>query len=810
MRGTEIIASMVDKVYVTALTSQKSGGPASKHHAPKSAQVQSHPCFVLQLTCPPDSYDVLCEPDKTMAVFSNPHLVKLCVKKLLLLMFGEYRPDLEAAVECLCGGDVSEQTEVRSRVRDMNDGSDAENTIPEVNNLYAVQAKGRAHAISSSNQSKDTTQRFDRTVMSESPDFKSVFLSKTPPETLINGKADPLSASQPISLFAEFEFSTTTPPYEEGRIVRTLSEEDKWKCELVRVPHNRMYVQSESSSDNESSGEDSLSSGAHINFKSKGVTVSRLPGLVESIDHDILSEDSNFSRDGNDEESVEHSVGVYDDSDNRDSDGSQYAHSQEDGSYGASGPFGSISSPTEYPDDGDSMELTHMAQRALNTDENMTYHHRKRASETHAHPQSVHNNMTDFSYPDPSTGSVTEGSDGRTLNLLEESITPVERAPDLPVNLFCTEFSDAFFSSRTSNAPAKLDFNALKKHGLSSNTALTLSTVIGKKRDLEADSVRHLSTLTPLDADFVSQDRRSSLLLPTRHNDADVTVKKAVAVDTKASVKLTKSMLSVDRLRIIGQVDAKYVLARSGSLMIIIDQHAADERVKLEEMLRGDGDSNRSRDTEGDSGGNRTIEGHNSSTPVSTIRMTGTMPLSDTIEITSSDLYVLVNRPKIFHSWGFLFELIPEEENSALRSTTSVKLTQVPVFYGEALNADDFIEFVHYVSDHSRWAAPHSLLKPPSLKRIAASKACRTAVKFGDILDLERCTDIMSKLSETDLPFQCAHGRPSAVPLTYLKQSRGYCISPSISSASRPLLYDAGPKYLKSPNYSRLTRLMNN
>jgi DNA mismatch repair ATPase MutL len=799
---------MVDKVYVTALTSQKSGGPASKHHAPKSAQVQSHPCFVLQLTCPPDSYDVLCEPDKTIAVFSNPHLVKLCVKKLLLLMFGEYRPDLEAAVDCLCGGDVSGLTEVRSRVRDMNDGSDVENTVPEVSNLYAVQAKGRAHAVYSSNQPKDTTLRFDRTVMSESPDFKSVFLSKTPPETLINGKADPLSASQPISLFAEFEFSTT-PPHEEGRIVGTLSEEDKWKCDIVRVPHHRMHVQSESSSDNESSGDDSLSSVAHYNSKSKGVTVSRLPGLVESIDHDILSEDSNFSRDGNDEESVGYSVGVYEDSDNRDSDGSQYAHNQEGGSFGASRPFGSsASSPTECPDE--SIELTHMAERALNTDDNVTYHQRKRALESHAQPQSVHGSMTDFSHTDPFIGSVTGGPDSRTSDLLEESITPVERAPDLPVNLFCTEFSDAFFSSRTSNGASKLDFNALEKHGLSSNTVSIQSTIIGKKRGFEADSARYLSMLTPFDADFISQDRRSSVLLLPRHNGADVTVKKAVAVDTKSSVKLTKNMLSVDRLRIIGQVDAKYVLARSGSLLIIIDQHAADERVKLEEMLRGDGDDNRDRNAEGDSGGDRINEGHNSNTPVSTIRLTGTMPLSDTVEITSSDLYVLVNRPKIFHSWGFLFDLMPEDENTALRSVTSVKLTQVPVFYGEALNADDFIEFVHYVSDHSRWAAPHSLLKPPSLKRIAASKACRTAVKFGDILDLERCTDIMSKLSQTDLPFQCAHGRPSAVPLTYLKQSRGHFISPSIDSTGRSNLYDAGPKYLKPPNYSRLTLLMNN
>ena len=781
MRGTELIASMVDKVYVTALTSQKSGGPASKHHAPKSAQLQSHPCFVLQLTCPPQSYDVLCEPDKTMAVFSNPNLVKLCVKKLLLLMFEEFRPDLAATVDilCGCGGVVSGFTEVRSRERDVNDGSDAENIVPEVCNLYAVQAKGRALAV----QSNEIFAG-----MTESPDFKSVFLSKTPPEDriLTDSKADQQFTSQPISLFSEFEFSTT-PPHGDGEeeILGMCGSDKKWKLDIARAPQNRMYGQSESSSDNESSGEDSFNGGTCFNAVGRGVTVSRLPGLVESIDHDILGYESNSPKDENDYESVSNSVDVYDDSDSSASEGSQYTINEEEGF-----PCSGTSSPIAGTDD-------RMSKRIL--DINVAHHKRTGAAETHAQPQSIDQSALDFSYPDPSHGYFNGASDYCNLNILEQSITPVERAAHLPVNLFCTEFSDAFFSSGTIQRTAKLDSNALEKHNLTESNDSTLSAMIGKKRLLEADNAQYLSMSTTLDADFLSQDRRSSLLRLPRHDSSDVTIKKSV--NTKVSVKLTKDMLSSDRLRIVGQVDAKYVLARTGSLMIIIDQHAADERVKLEEMLRGC--------TGRDSGVDETIKDDSSTTrTTSTIRMTGTISLSDIVEITSSDAYTLVNRPEIFTSWGFLFDLIPEDENAALRSMTSVNLKQVPVFYGEALNADDFIEFVHYVSDHSRWAAPHSLFTPPSLKRIAASKACRTAVKFGDILDLQKCTDIMSKLSETDLPFQCAHGRPSAVPLLHLQQPRGRSTSPHINSTIHPFNAITGPKYLKSPNYSRISLLI--
>lgn len=39
---------------------------------------------------------------------------------------------------------------------------------------------------------------------------------------------------------------------------------------------------------------------------------------------------------------------------------------------------------------------------------------------------------------------------------------------------------------------------------------------------------------------------------------------------------------------------------------------------------------------------------------------------------------------------------------------------------------------------------------------------------FGDRLDLDQCTRLVKQLARTELPFQCAHGRPSLVPLVAL------------------------------------------
>lgn len=39
------------------------------------------------------------------------------------------------------------------------------------------------------------------------------------------------------------------------------------------------------------------------------------------------------------------------------------------------------------------------------------------------------------------------------------------------------------------------------------------------------------------------------------------------------------------------------------------------------------------------------------------------------------------------------------------------------------------------------------------------------AIKFNDSLSIEACYSLVASLSSCQLPFQCAHGRPSIAPL---------------------------------------------
>ncbi|PCH40853.1 hypothetical protein WOLCODRAFT_99424 [Wolfiporia cocos MD-104 SS10] len=57
---------------------------------------------------------------------------------------------------------------------------------------------------------------------------------------------------------------------------------------------------------------------------------------------------------------------------------------------------------------------------------------------------------------------------------------------------------------------------------------------------------------------------------------------------------------------------------------------------------------------------------------------------------------------------------------------------------------------------------------PRELLGLVNSKACRGAIMFNDSLTIEQCQRLVKQLAKTALPFQCAHGRPSLVPLADL------------------------------------------
>ncbi|OEL36020.1 DNA mismatch repair protein MLH3, partial [Dichanthelium oligosanthes] len=98
--------------------------------------------------------------------------------------------------------------------------------------------------------------------------------------------------------------------------------------------------------------------------------------------------------------------------------------------------------------------------------------------------------------------------------------------------------------------------------------------------------------------------------------------------------------------------------------------------------------------------------------------------------------------------------------NILRRQTRLVTLVAVPCILGVNLTGKDLMEFIQQLDETDGSSA-----MPPAVLRILNFKACRGAIMFGDPLLPSECCLIIKELKATSLCFQCAHGRPTTVPI---------------------------------------------
>jgi DNA mismatch repair protein MLH3 len=68
---------------------------------------------------------------------------------------------------------------------------------------------------------------------------------------------------------------------------------------------------------------------------------------------------------------------------------------------------------------------------------------------------------------------------------------------------------------------------------------------------------------------------------------------------------------------------------------------------------------------------------------------------------------------------------------------------------------------------------------PQSILDLLNSRACRGAIMFNDPLSIEECKVLVSRLAKCAFPFQCAHGRPSMIPILDLRPQTAHGFLPS-------------------------------
>jgi len=271
----------------------------------------------------------------------------------------------------------------------------------------------------------------------------------------------------------------------------------------------------------------------------------------------------------------------------------------------------------------------------------------------------------------------------------------------------------------------------------------------GSKRDrcaccAPADGPFARSTLRRLSADgpfasssALSPQTTAAHALETWSNPAFTAASELpiVSVDALASSSMFKPPASLDAsdltdARIVAQVGDKFIVTvLRGDLIVAIDQHAADERISLEELWA------------------RVLMSPD--VPAEDARTPWPTPLS------AFEHAQLHANADIVRRWGWdWIDARSEREHE-------VHLTRLPTIRGTALGGDALREFIDQLAS----TTSQSSQPPRALHRLLASKACRGAIMFGDTLSKAECEIIIGALKLTTMPFACAHGRPTVAPL---------------------------------------------
>ncbi|KAM4665994.1 DNA mismatch repair protein Mlh3 isoform 6-T8 [Amazona ochrocephala] len=224
--------------------------------------------------------------------------------------------------------------------------------------------------------------------------------------------------------------------------------------------------------------------------------------------------------------------------------------------------------------------------------------------------------------------------------------------------------------------------------------------------------------------------------------------------------RFTKDM--VHSMQVLQQVDNKFIAClintrnemdkkADGNLLILVDQHAAHERIRLEQLITD------SYEKEAAACGKKKLLSSSISPPLE-------------IKVTEEQRRVLRCCYKNLEDLGL--ELSFPETNRSLilvrkvplcfieREANELRRKRQPVTKSivEELIQEQ-VELVQTTGGRTRGTLPLTFLK------VLASQACHGAIKFNEHLTLEESCRLIEALSSCQLPFQCAHGRPSMMPL---------------------------------------------
>ncbi|KAI9552299.1 putative MLH3 [Daphnia sinensis] len=266
-----------------------------------------------------------------------------------------------------------------------------------------------------------------------------------------------------------------------------------------------------------------------------------------------------------------------------------------------------------------------------------------------------------------------------------------------------------------------------------------------KRKQFSADDGSHFS---PKRRFNVGQFWTQPKLPP---NIAAANLNRLLTTALQRQCKFTKNVMS--NIRVINQVDQKFICCvtqeEDERYLVLVDQHAAHERICLERLLQ-------MHSTKSDDGYVQV-----QSSPIQPHLL---------LSFHSRDLEVIQKLSLELTRYGLHVQI----------SDSTVVVTRVPACFlareinevqrkRNSLYKDLVMALIEEtISEYTKNGRLSTCVLPVQIRNVLNSLACHGAIKFGDELSLLQCTQLVRALSQCDVPFQCAHGRPLLAPLLEL------------------------------------------
>ena len=225
--------------------------------------------------------------------------------------------------------------------------------------------------------------------------------------------------------------------------------------------------------------------------------------------------------------------------------------------------------------------------------------------------------------------------------------------------------------------------------------------------------------LQPADRSSPEDDRMSTSENGSQNNQT------AALPDTKAILPDKKSINSLRSARLIGQLFQTYLLLEHGEDLLLVDQHAAHERILFEQLAA------RHRDR-----GPAAVQ---------------PLLIPQTMNVSARELAVLVAEQEFMLQLGFEYESfgpqsilirsLPDSGRQSLQPQAALRVA-LDALLADQLHSEEQISELYY------------------------SMACKAAIKAHDVLHLDEMNRLLLDLQELDDPYHCPHGRPIVIRMS--------------------------------------------